>query len=259
VRWRQGGRNRSRRFNPKKLGGKRAAERAARAFDAKVNTAAALGDVEVVDRGKVALAVYADAWWERYALEHLTPATRDVYAVQLDLRIVPHLGGWPLRDITPRALEDWIGEMRADGVGDPTILKTLTVLQAILKRAVIDGELRANPVAAVSKPRQRRARDPRAIEPVYVERMRLWLAERGRVGDAALISLLAYAGPRPESEGVTLTWQQLRRRTLVIRASKRHGKERTVRLLAGRGPGRLAAARHRRAPPSRRLVSSSCS
>ena len=49
--------------------------------------------------------------------------------------------------------------MRADGVGDPTMLKTLTVLQAILKRAVIDGELRANPVAAVSKPRQRRARD----------------------------------------------------------------------------------------------------
>jgi integrase len=231
VRWRQGGRNRSRRFHPRKLGGKRAAERAARTFDAQVNTAALLGDVEIVDRGKISLAEYADAWWERYARHNLTQGTRDIYAIQLDLRIVPRLGGWALRDITPKAIEDWIGDMRADGVGDPTILKTLTVLQAILKRALIDGEIRANPVAQVSKPSQRRTREPRKIEPVYVERMRLWLLERGQRGEATLVSLLAYAGPRPESEAITLTWPQVRRRTLLIRASKKKGAERTVRLL----------------------------
>src|SRR3954454_1443995 len=86
VRWRQGGRNRSKRFHPRKLGGRRAAERLARAVDAQVNTAALMGDVEIVDRGKVSLAEYADSWWERYAMQHLTQGTRDVYAVQLDLR-----------------------------------------------------------------------------------------------------------------------------------------------------------------------------
>jgi integrase len=64
------------------------------------------------------------------------------------------------------------------------------------------------------------------------------------------VSLLAYAGPRPESEGVTLTWPQIRDRTLLIRASKRHGIERTTRLLAplaeDLGVWREAAGRSRR-------------
>ncbi len=38
VRWREDGRNRARRFNPRKLGGIRAAERAARIFDGQLLT-----------------------------------------------------------------------------------------------------------------------------------------------------------------------------------------------------------------------------
>jgi integrase len=90
----------------------------------------------------------------------------------------------------------------------------------------------------------------REIAPEAVEAMRRWLLERDRLGDATLVSLLAYAGPRPESEGVTLTWPQIRDRTLLIRASKRHGIERTTRLLAplaeDLGVWREAAGRSRR-------------
>lgn len=228
VRWRQGGRQRGKAFNPTLLGGKRAAERAARDFDARMARAQALGELDRVDRGKITLAEYADLWWERYALPNLAQGTLDTYSVQLDLRVIPHFGGWPLRDITPAAVEDWIATLRRRRVGDPSILKSLTVLQGILKRAVIDGEITSNPVKVVKKPRQRRGRNPRPVAPVYVERMRLALRDAGRVGDATLVALLAYAGPRPESEALTLTWPQVRHRTLLIRASKRHDAERTV-------------------------------
>lgn len=232
VRWRQGGRQPSRTFDPAKLGGKRKALRAAQRFDEKMATALALGDVDVLDRGLMSLAEYADGWWERYARPNLAQSTLDLYAVQLDLRVVPRFGGCALREITPAAVEDWIGWMRRQGVGDPTILKSLTVLQAVLKRAVIDGEIDRNPVEPVRKPRQRRSRDPLAITPAQVEAMRAHLRAQDRLGDATLVALLAYAGPRPESEALPLTWPQIRDRTILLRAGKKHGAERTVRLLA---------------------------
>lgn len=232
VRWRQGGRQRARRFNPKTLGGKAAARNAAQAFDAQMHLSAALGDVGLVQRGRLPFREYAERWWERYARVHLAESTLPVYATQIDLRLVPKFGEWELREITPGVLEEWIGELRAQGVGEPTILKTLTVLQSICNRAVVDEELDRNPVDHIKKPRQRRARDPKPIEPMYVERMRAHLLAKDRPADALLICLLAYAGLRPESEAITLQWPQIRKRTILVRASKQHGKERTVRILA---------------------------
>ena len=44
------------------------------------------------------------------------------------------------------------------GVGEPTIRKTLTLLQGILQRAVVWGRIPSNPVAPIRKPTQRRQR-----------------------------------------------------------------------------------------------------
>src|SRR6266403_1424239 len=95
------------------------------------------------------------SWWAYIAF---ADSTKAMYAHQLDKRIVPRFGGWALRDITPSAVEGWVGQMRRDGTGDPSILKALTVLQAIFKRAVIDDYVKRNPVALIRKPRQRRTR-----------------------------------------------------------------------------------------------------
>jgi hypothetical protein len=106
-------------------------------------------------------------------------------------------------------------------------VKTATVLQSIFNRAVIEGLAERNPVAVVRKPPQRRKREPDLVSPETVERIRANLREP----DAMLVSLLAYAGLRPESEAVTLTWGQVGRRSLRIDASKT-GRQRHVRLLA---------------------------
>lgn len=231
VRWRQGGRQRGRRFNPKKLGGRRAARKAAEAFDAQMHVQRALGDVGLVVRGTETLGEYAEQWWERYARVRLADSTLPVYATQLDLRILPKWAGWQLREITPSAVEEWIAELADQGAGDPTILKTLTVMQAMFKRAVVDEMVDRNPVELVTKPRQRRSREPTPIAPLYVERIRAHLLAKDRSADALLVCLLAYAGLRPESEAITLEWPQIRKRTIVVRASKKHGAERTVRIL----------------------------
>lgn len=72
-----------------------------------------------------------------------------------------------------------------------------------------------NPVRVVKKPRQKRQRAVRALAPTEAERLRLHLLRGRRQRDAALISLLAYAGLRP-GEALALTWADVGTSTLLI-------------------------------------------
>lgn len=218
VRWREGSVNRSRQFD--RLGD-------AREFEARVRRERQTGDLATLTAGNRRLADYAGQWWSDYAEPNLTPRTLEVYATQLDLRIVPHLGGHRLREITPAVVQELLARLGREGVGDPSIVKTATVLQSILNRAVIDGLIARNPVAVVRKPPQRRKREPVMVPPAVVEAIRAGVGQR----DATLVSVLAYAGLRPESEAIALTWAQVGRRTLAINATKT-GRRRHVRLLA---------------------------
>src|SRR3954464_8935810 len=102
-----------------------------------------------------------------------------------------------------------------------------------MKRAVRDYNLPGNPVKQVDKPSQRREREPVLVTVEQVEAMRRWCVERGDHRSATLISLLAYAGPRPESEALPLRWEAIRRRSILFRATKRGvAYERATRLLA---------------------------
>jgi integrase len=218
VRWREGGSHRARHFGRLED---------ARTWDAEVRRRRQSGDLVLLTAGNQTLGEYAAKWWEDYAEQHLAPRTLEVYASQLDLRITPMLGGYRLREITPGLVQEFLGKLGREGVGDASIVKTATVLQSIFNRAVIEGLAERNPVAVVRKPSQRRKREPDLVSPETVERIRADLRE----ADAMLVSLLAYAGLRPESEAVTLTWGQVGRRSLRIDATKT-GRQRHVRLLA---------------------------
>ena len=56
--------------------------------------------------------------------------------------------------------------------------------------------------------------------------------ELDRHRDATLVSLLAYSGPRPESEALPLQWSQIGQRTISYRATKGGVWPRQTRLLA---------------------------
>ena len=229
VRWREGDRNRSRDFDRK---------RDADAFDAELRRRRRLGELELLDAGRETLADFAREWWKVYAEPNLARKTLDVYADLWDRHVLVRLGSIELRRLTPQLVEEFQAELQAAGVGDPTIIKTMALLQGVLRRAVVWRRIQSNPVAAIKKPSQRRKRIVRPIAPASVEAIRAHLLERGRLGDATLVSVLAYAGLRP-GEALALRWSDVQERTLVVERSlalgevkgTKTGRARTVRLL----------------------------
>jgi integrase len=226
VRWREAGRERS-----KTVDRKREAEH----LDAEIKRLQRLGILRTLDTGTIPLSDFADAWWDAHA-SHLAPMTRRQYAEVLDLHVVPRLGRYQLRSLTPAVIDDFRVALERDHIGAPTVLKALTVLSSICRHAVVRGELATNPVREVPKPRQRRSsRHVRPLPPTTIERMRVRLPHR----DATLVSLIGYAGLRP-SEALGLRWLHVRHRTLLIEGGVVLGEERdetktdrgrTVRLL----------------------------
>src|SRR4051794_12425340 len=102
--------------------------------------------------------------------------------------------------------------MRRSGAGEPVIRETLTMLQSVMALAVLHhGDVvPTNPVRVVRKPSQAR-RDAPPIWPTVVEHIRARLPHR----DATMISVLAYAGSRPE-EMLALRWDDVRPQHLVV-------------------------------------------
>ena len=160
VRWREGDRNRSRNFDRK---------RDAEAFDAEQRRRRRLGDLELLDAGRQTLADFAQEWWRLYAEPNLAAKTQAVYAGLWDGHVLRRLGGYELRRLTPQVIESFQAELRAGGVGEPTILKTLALLQGMLRRAVVWQRISANPVTAIKKPSQRRRRTAQALPPEKIE------------------------------------------------------------------------------------------
>jgi integrase len=227
VRWRDGGRgsaNRKRTFD---------SEDDARDFDRRVRRLKQTGDPALF-ADEITLAEYVHhEWWPNYAERRLALSTQESHSTDLDLRILPRLGDLTLTQLRPNVVERFAADLEQAGAGRATIVSTLAVLQGVMKRAVRDYNLSGNPVKQIDKPSQRRDREPVLISVEQVEAMRHWCLSRDDLRSATLISLLAYAGPRPESEALPLRWAAIRRRTILFRATKRGApSERATRLLA---------------------------
>jgi integrase len=193
----------------------------------------------MLEAGKQKLADLAQEWWTVYAEPNLARKTQVMYASLWDRYVLPRLGAMELRRLTPAVIESFQAELRREGVGAPTIIKTLTLLQGMLQRAVVWGRIPSNPVAPIKKPAQKRARSVRPIPPATVEAIRRSLLSHRRLREATLVSVLAYAGLRP-GEALALRWKDVRERTILVdravalgdEKGTKTGKSRSVRLLA---------------------------
>jgi integrase len=226
VRWRNGGQRRVQTFDRK--------------GDA-VNFAAELrrrqqlgGTVDVVDAGRITLSQYVTTTWAPTHGVHLTEVTRRHYAQLYDHHILPGLGDTQLTQISSRTIAGWQAARLSEGGGPVAVRQSLELLGGILQHAVEDGHLVRNPARTVRKAPRPRRKEVRPLAPATVERMRAASSPR----DAALLSVLAYAGLRP-GEALGLQWGDVRDNTLLIERSIALGEEkdsktahRTVRLLA---------------------------
>ncbi len=188
VRWRdEQGCERS-----KVVGRKRDAE----ALEAEIVRSKRTGELDLLTGGKETLAEFGQEWWRLYAVPNLEIRTQRSYADLWDRHVLPRLGAMRLRALTPEVIEDYRAELEAAGVGQPTVYRAL----ALLQRAVEWRHIQHNPVKVVRKPKIRRQRAVRPLAPLTVEQLRVAAGARQTHGDrdATPISLLAYAGLRPQ-------------------------------------------------------------
>src|SRR5450755_1104086 len=148
VRWTEGGRKLSRGFL-------RAED--ARAFDVDIKRRKQLGALApgIIQSRKTLAEFVEEEWWPRYAIPNLAPDTRRRYLEVWSVHLLPRLGDYELREITPMAVEDFREQMSRAKVGAPTQRKALMLLQGILRRAVVRGLIPVNPAQLVDKPKQR--------------------------------------------------------------------------------------------------------
>ena len=176
----------------------------------------------------------AETWAKTHAVT-LARSTARTYAGLYDLHVSPYLGGLKLAELTPEVIARWQAERVAAGAGRSSIHKTITLLGGILQRAAESGRISRNPVRLVRKVKRPKKKEVRPLAPATVEALRVVSASR----DAALISVLAYSGLRPQ-EAVALRWGDIRERTILVERAVSLGEEtdtktsahRTVRLLA---------------------------
>jgi integrase len=167
----------------------------------------------------------AETWVRTHAVT-LAPATAKTYARLYDLHIGPYLGPFKLSQLTPELIARWQSDRIASGAGRVAVLQALSLLGAILQRALESERIARNPVRMVRKASRPPKKEVRPLPPATIEAMRAACGHR----DATLISVLAYAGLRP-GEALNLRWVHVGKRALTVYAPKTK-QRRSVRLLA---------------------------
>jgi len=149
VRWTEGGRKRSRSFRRKGD---------AAAFDVEVKRRRQLGTLAPdLIQSRQTLAEFVEReWWPRYAIPNLAADTRRRYLELWGIHLYPRLGGFELREISPMVVEDLREQLARASASADTQRRTMTLLQGILKRAVVRGLVPANRWLRFQSPGSRR-------------------------------------------------------------------------------------------------------
>jgi integrase len=205
VRWREGSRNRSKTFSR---------EADARRFDREIRREIEHGRPVLLRHDVPTLRDFAEEWMDgRQLRKKVAPNTVLFDAALLDRHIDPFIGHLSLLDLTPRRLDAW--QQAALRAGTPYMVQRATQLLArILDLAVRMGYLQGNSARSMERVRHRHA-EGIALAPPQVEQLRGWFLERNRLGDATLLSVMAYAGPRPE-EALAMRWKNQRGQRYLI-------------------------------------------
>jgi integrase len=139
---------------------------------------------------------------------HLDESTLKGYVLLLEAHVFPFIGHLSLVELLPSRMQDWQDERLDAGAGPSSIARVQIVLGRIFKRAVLPYEyIDASPVTALEAPTYKR-RPHRWLSAEEVEAIRGWYLERDDPGSAALVSVQAYVGIRPE-DTLARSWPDL--------------------------------------------------
>lgn len=105
-------------------------------------------------------------WWVRtIKANHVRTSTASDYEYKLRHWILPHLGHLRLSSIEPSTIEEWMNQLKKQGLGTRTVNGARTVLNGVLAYAHQTGILNRNPASLVSPHRMRRDEKTQVQEP----------------------------------------------------------------------------------------------
>jgi integrase len=186
-------------------------------FRARLRLLKRTGDLAVLERGNEALERFMGDFWRLYVETRLETSTRRKYRCLWNVHINRRLGAMELRQITPLVLSEFVLELEEAGAGAATIRSCLGLLQSMFARAVEWDRASVNVVKLIAKPRVRRKRTIKPLRPIDVDALRRQMLLNSDHGlrDATLVSVLAYAGLRPE-EALALEYQHVCKTTILV-------------------------------------------
>jgi len=219
VRWRDAsGANRSKSFAKGEY-------RLAQAFDQEVKRAKRLGYLPQLESSKKTVGQVVEEWWAAHGSQK-APRTAELYEQLLVSHVLPHFDTARLGEVGVAQIEAWLAKL---DTGPTAKRNALGVLGQVFNYAVRAGYIQGNPCALARKPKlpEREPVNPPTVE--QVEEIRSKLLAKGRLGDATMVSVMAYAGLRTH-EVRDLTWFAVRENTILARSSKT-GRTRAVNIL----------------------------
>ncbi len=192
VRWREGSKHRARSFDRKAD---------ADDFRATVRRRRQRGEDVVHPHETATLDDFTNGWSVRRREGGTALGTRKANRSIYNAHISPYLGHRRVGELKVKVLDDWRADMRAAGASIHTQRRATGLLAMILDDVVRreDG-LTGNPARALPAIRggAGERREGIAASPEQVEAIRAHFLAAERPADAALISILAYVGLRPE-------------------------------------------------------------
>lgn len=210
VRWREGGRNRSRSFDRKKDADDFRAELRVRkqrrglvTIDAKGATVADLG-----------VMVWENRWSKK------AEKTRKSYALIWDVHVIRRIGDRELDMLTFFDIESWLTDMERDGVGRESQRRALKLLKYALRCAVQWHMIPTSPAEYAPIPEKPQATPIRPSTPEAAERLRAELLAAGRPLDALRVSMMYAEGARV-GETCRIHLEDFKARTVLIHDTKR--------------------------------------
>jgi len=182
----------------------------AEAFEDEMRRQRRLGAFGEAEPSKEPVVDYLRAWFASESARWQASTVKR-WGPMVDKWIAPYLSGMRLCDLGPAQANEWFSAITSDGASARQANYALTVLSSALGHAVRLRKLPSNPCAAVRKrDEQVKKRIPMTAE--QVERIR---AAMSRPRDRLVVSLMSYAGLRPE-EVFALEWQHVLPGRLLI-------------------------------------------
>ena len=95
------------------------------------------------------LARFVETYWRLHAVPNLAQSTRDFYKLTWVNHIMPRLGDYGVRELTPKRLARFREELEHAGTGTATVRKAMAILQSVLSFAVAEELIAFNPAGSV--------------------------------------------------------------------------------------------------------------